>query len=467
VEMRQQMLLIAMLGAAGQRDRKAMHGYDRQYGGELPHDASAVEYLGEMADYTPGFHLLAVIAGALAHTNGFHALYPVVAVAVALKFAVFSLILLRLFADSPIRLPLAAGGTIAVLTASTYSLGSFVADSFLAQAVAELFAMASWWALVWWEATPRWTSMLLFAVASIAAFLTWPVWIGPPIVALVLLMAWSRTLTSTLRGVHAAIALLPIAVVTLIHSIGRAGQVSIVGTSGAVVPPSVAVLGWSLPLLAVCGAIVAAVRHRHRAPIVFAAAIAAQAAGLWLVAAGQTPYMAIKMTYLAIYPAIVFAAFAIDAAWIAVTSRIHAVAVRRASLALAWLLVFALAAAVRRDVPMRSKVKPIVSNDMLAAGQWARAHVPIGCVDYLVGNEYTAYWLHLAVLGNPRISARTGNDDTFLTQPSMGRWLVPGPPRYAIANLAILPAEIRGEVNVLQQFGQATVIERRSPSTCP
>ena len=104
---------------------------------------------------------------------------------------------------------------------------------------------------------------------------------------------------------------------------------------------------------------------------------------------------------------------------------------------------------------------------MLAAGQWARAHVPIGCVDYLVGNEYTAYWLHLAVLGNPRISARTGNDDTFLTQPSMGRWLVPGPPRYAIANLAILPAEIRGEVNVLRQFGQATVIERRSPSTCP
>jgi len=40
VEMRQQMLLIAMLGAAGQRDRKAMHGYDRQYGGELPHDAT-------------------------------------------------------------------------------------------------------------------------------------------------------------------------------------------------------------------------------------------------------------------------------------------------------------------------------------------------------------------------------------------------------------------------------------------
>ncbi len=39
-------------------------------------------------------------------------------------------------------------------------------------------------------------------------------------------------------------------------------------------------------------------------------------------------------------------------------------------------------------------------------------------------------------------------------------------PRYAIANLAILPAEIRGDVNILQQFGQAAVIERRAPSRC-
>ena len=70
-------------------------------------------------------------------------------------------------------------------------------------------------------------------------------------------------------------------------------------------------------------------------------------------------------------------------------------------------------------------MRPVVSNELFAAGLWARTHVPVGCVDYLVGNEYTAYWLHLAVLGNPRISSRTGDDDTFLTQPSMARWLAP------------------------------------------
>jgi hypothetical protein len=40
VEMRQQMLLIAMLGAAGQRDRAAIHALDHQFGGDLPHDAT-------------------------------------------------------------------------------------------------------------------------------------------------------------------------------------------------------------------------------------------------------------------------------------------------------------------------------------------------------------------------------------------------------------------------------------------
>jgi predicted membrane-bound spermidine synthase len=40
VEMRQQMLLIAMLGAAGQRNRDALHALDRQYGERLPHDAT-------------------------------------------------------------------------------------------------------------------------------------------------------------------------------------------------------------------------------------------------------------------------------------------------------------------------------------------------------------------------------------------------------------------------------------------
>ena len=264
--------------------------------GQLPHDASAVEYLGEMADYTPGLHLLAVIGGTIARTDGFHGLYPVVAIAVALKYVIFFLILLRLLTDSPIRLPLSGAGTIAVLTASTYTLGSFVEDSFLAQAVSELFAVAAWWALVWWSARPGRTAMGFFAVAGIAIFLTWPIWIGPTAVALALLVVSRRDLSLPAKATHAILAIFPIAIVALVHTIGRTSQVSIVATSGAVVPPSIAVLGWPLPLLSLCGAIVAAMQRRQQAALAFAVAIALQAAGLWLVASGRTPYMAIKMT---------------------------------------------------------------------------------------------------------------------------------------------------------------------------
>jgi hypothetical protein len=119
-------------------------------------------------------------------------------------------------------------------------------------------------------------------------------------------------------------------------------------------------------------------------------------------------------------------------------------------------------ATFRRDrIP---RLAPVVSTNLFEAGQWARAHVPVDCVDYLVGNEYTAYWLHLAVLGNARASARSGDDDTYAAPASFGRWLVPGPPRYAIANLEVLPAEIRNQVDIMTQIGDAAVIQRRGES---
>jgi hypothetical protein len=43
----------------------------------LPHDAGLYEYLGEMVDYTPGSHLLAVLAGAWSGSDALHAVHPV------------------------------------------------------------------------------------------------------------------------------------------------------------------------------------------------------------------------------------------------------------------------------------------------------------------------------------------------------------------------------------------------------
>ncbi len=94
-----------------------------------------------------------------------------------------------------------------------------------------------------------------------------------------------------------------------------------------------------------------------------------------------------------------------------------------------------------------------MSNDLWAAGRWARA-CPPDCVDYLVGNEYTAYWLHLAVLGNSRASR--SRSDTFLTEPSFGRWLVPGQPALTSSNASARPPWSHGEA----KLGARTIYSR-------
>src|SRR2546422_7614403 len=62
----------------------------------LVHDPALGAVMGEMADYTPGLHLLAAMAGAWTGTDGFHAVYWIVAVSVALKAALVFAIAMRL-----------------------------------------------------------------------------------------------------------------------------------------------------------------------------------------------------------------------------------------------------------------------------------------------------------------------------------------------------------------------------------
>jgi hypothetical protein len=168
-----------------------------------------------------------------------------------------------------------------------------------------------------------------------------------------------------------------------------------------------------------------------------------------------------------VYPGIVAAIIGLDAALQAVVTWTgDAVAPRARVEWIAWAMVAALAVLAGRTMMLVAKPLPVVSEQLWAAGRWARDNVPPHCVDYLVGNEGTAYWLHLAVLGNSRATSRTADDNTFLTQPSFARWIVAGGVPYAIANLNILPDEIRRDVDVLQQFGSIGVIARRVGGVC-
>jgi len=435
----------------------------------LVHDVRLSEYLGEMIDYTPGVHLLAALAGRWLGRDGLHVLYGVVACTVALKAGLVFLIARRFVpADRP-RDAFAAAAVVLLLVPYRYSIGSFVEQSYLAQVVSELFALAMWWALVVWDERPWRGAAPLVALFGAAAFLTWPVWIGPLLVAfaVVALLHGERSIRD--RLVDAMIAAAPIAAIGAMHAVRHPGGLRMAGTGGFAIWPTPSEVGWWFYAPAACGVGFAAARRRMRPVVVLLLAIGAQAAALTLTAragGAAAPYLALKMFYLAIYPMAIATAVLLSSVFRVATMR----APRLRSARTAWAIVALAAAAAIRTVAAAPRPAPVVTEPVLAAGEWARANLSPACVDYLTRDGYTAYWLHLAVLGQPRASGRATIDDTFEPQKALVRWILPGSLEYAITDdLDALPRDIRGNIDIVRQFGRAAVVKRRGSTVaaCP
>ena len=102
-----------------------------------------------------------------------------------------------------------------------------------------------------------------------------------------------------------------------------------------------------------------------------------------------------------------------------------------------------------------------VMSDLNVAGQWLRRNGGASCSDYLVADAETAYWLHLAVLGNPRSSERMRDIDLYDPRAAIAPWITAEGRPYAIADLRLLPDEVRSRVRLAAQFGSAAVITSR------
>ena len=104
------------------------------------------------------------------------------------------------------------------------------------------------------------------------------------------------------------------------------------------------------------------------------------------------PHLAIKMAYLVIYPLAVCAAITISMLWSWTAGRIVG---GRIETAAASATVAALCLLIARAAFPVTQQKPTVSEPLYLAGRWARDHVPDpACVDYIVTDNHTAYWLH-------------------------------------------------------------------------
>ena len=175
-----------------------------------------------------------------------------------------------------------------------------------------------WLALVLWERRPSAVAAALFGIAGVGVFLTWPVWIGPPVLVLLGLALTRGDFPRATRWRYLAAALGPIALVAALHAAGRGESVAIVQTGGAAFWPSAARFGLPLLLLAVAGTVTALSSGPGRVTVVLLAAVALQGLALFVVArvsGADSPYMALKMPHLAIYPMAALAAVALASVW--------------------------------------------------------------------------------------------------------------------------------------------------------
>jgi hypothetical protein len=257
---------------------------------------------------------------------------------------------------------------------------------------------------------------------------------------------------------HLAIVIAPLLVIFLVHSWHRWGWMAIVRTSGAVLHPSLESLSWLLPLTAALGIYLAlaAGDRRPRVTLVLLLVIVIQAITLFAIAKAQgatTPYMAFKMVYLAIYPLAIFGAYGMTLTRGSTSTVAHE--------ALGWVLaglIFFVAVPEALNAP---RSIPVVNLDLYDAGQWLRANQGATCADYLVADAETAYWLHLAVLGNPRSGERMVELDRYEPRAAIAPWITSAGRHYAIADLRLLPDEVRSRVDIAALFGSAAVIKRR------
>lgn len=419
--------------------------------------------MGEMAHYTPGLHLAIVTLGALAGADAWRATLPLMIATVALKAGFLFLIAHQVLIGRRARLPLALAAVGLVLfVPRVYSLGGFLQSGYLAQVAGEVFVVAGWWAVAKWHAEPRQGWLALVGVCAAATFLVWPIWIGPLLLATAAIVLGRVAVPLPARVTGAALAMVPVAIVAALHVSQHAAWLRLTGTSGAV--PAFVTDGawWTLVALAALGLLTSWRSASARVTVWFAAALALQAGALVLAArarGAETPYMAVKMTYLVAYPLAVLAAAGLGRALAALPGSLTGVA-GWGALAAVWVVAARLASGFA--VPA-----PYVSPDLYAAGAWARANLMAACVDYVVADGDTAYWLHVAVMGNARDAARMTELDGYESNAAVGRWIEGSSRPYAIADRALLPAEVRDATRAVFGAGSAVVIARQSRTGDP
>jgi hypothetical protein len=259
------------------------------------------------------------------------------------------------------------------------------------------------------------------------------------------------------------VALIPAAILLIVHALRHRGAEVIVTASGAILSPSLAVFGVGFATCASIGAVLAIVTGRGRSVLAFAAAVLLEAAALAALnraAGSDSVYLPLKMMFLLVPPAAVLGSTALGLVADATLARLS-----RADWTKAIVPVAVAAILAWGRVPSRRQ-HGYLTEPALAAGEWARDHLPSACVDYFASYWLTGYWLHLDVLGNPRESVRM-REEPFEFRDSVGKWIEGrGLPYAFVEDLDLVPRDARVDMAVVRRFGHAAIVRNVRPAPC-
>ncbi len=436
----------------------------------LPHDPRLRYYLGDMATYPPGSHVLGALVASWLGTPGVRVLHAVMAYSVAVNAALVYSMTVRLLPGARAAPVFGLTASLLLLSAFEYVIGPLLRWGFYSQVIAETFALATLWTLLLYDRVRARVFPVMFAVFGIATLLTWVGWLVVPLAAVTAYLALRAGIAAGGKIADWAIAVLPVVVVGLFDTLARRADSGMLTAEGSVLSPSVDAFGLPLLVLGCLGAVLAVRQARARPVLIFLGMVLAQAAVLWMIQTHlrvSSYYATFKTLYLLVYPLAALAALALATLW----SRLECSWSRLQSPRSAWLTLALPVIVVGSMLWRKPRVDwpSAITQPVYESGLWARVNLPNGCVDYLLSkwpaHWVTVEWLQVNVLGNPVESERTRRAAQKFERRRTAQdpWEDPERLPYAIVgNWQELPRRVRERYTILYTSvdGTSAVVQR-------
>lgn len=430
----------------------------------LPHDPKFAPYLVEMVGYTPGSHILAAVLAAVFRVDAVRVVHILASAFAAISLGLVYVLTLRVVDSTSVPMRAAWQSLAAPLLALVpvaFAFDAFTHFFFFAQVVSETFALGVLLAAVAWVRGDDRRSVWLIAICAASVCLSWPVWIGPAIAA-VAAAAWMGAAAGR-RPWALVAALVPGVAITLVHAGLHRGSGGILTASGAMTVPSVAAFGIPLLVFLAIGCAFSARIREQRVILTFALAVVGQAVALAILArlAGSASlYLPFKMVFLLVPVAAVLAGVGL-ARLTDVLFGSHS----RLTWAAAVVPIVVAGIMLHGRGPTR-RLHGSITDAAIEGGAWARDHVPGACVDYFSSYWLTGYWMHLDVLGNPRVSDRM-RTESFEFRDVVGKWIEGrGLPFAFVEDFDAVPRDARVGMTILRRFGRAAVVANARRPAC-